>query len=219
MNLDFMYAEKLKAWLLEKGCLFNEYGMPILPNGCFIDQEPTYVGPWHHRSYYPKNCTCLCFFMPDECIYPRIDRVFEEIEKLRQYHSICSLDLSVSKKMTRKLQNFNMLLNALCTAVLAYSGIKILPSLRCGDEITIKLLYPYMQTSMWILGIHGCSKNKELAKYDEYVFRSETVILRPQKLLLYGSPSKDEKSVLDDIGIPYRIYPDFRKLYKKGGKL
>ncbi len=161
----------------------------------------------------------MCFFLPDEKIYPRIDHVFEEIEVLREYQSVCSLDLSVSKKMTRKLQNFNMLMNALYTAVLAYSGIKILPSLRCGDEKTIKLLYPYMKTSMWILGIHGCSKYKDLAWYDEYVFRSETIILRPQRLLLYGTPSKDEKSVLDDIGIPYRSYLDFRKLYKKGGKL
>lgn len=66
------------------------------------------------------------------------------------------------------------------------------------------------------LGLHGC-KGMSFADYDEFIFRCEMIILQPRKLLLYGKPTKAEKEILDDIGIPYRVYPDFQTLYKRGG--
>lgn len=209
----------LKNWLLEHGCEFNEDDFPVLPEGCFATTEPTYLAPWHHRNYYPKDKTSVCFCMPDEYIYPRFEKIFDEIEELKQYHSVCSLDLSVSKNMNHEMQAFNMLLNALYTAVLAYSGIKIIPSLRCGDEDTINLLLPYKGAPIWLLGIHGCSRSMDLSDYDEFILRCELMILWPEKLVLYGLPNKREKEVFEDLGMPYTAYEDFQKLYKSGRKL
>lgn len=131
--------------------------------------------------------------------------------------SVCGMDLSVSKKMNRRTQEFNLYLNTLYTACLAYSGIKIIPSLRCGDETTVSLLYRYRHAPMMLLGVHGCSLDEETAAYDEFILRAEILTINPDMLLLYGTPSLHEKAVLDEIGTPYRIYPDFRALTRKGG--
>lgn len=216
MKIDFMVAEVLKKWLSEHGCCFDVNGFPILPENCYESLEPNYLAPWHHRNFYPKANTSICFCIPDERIYPRFEKVFDEIKELKKYQSICSMDLSVSKNMNREMQNFNMLLNSFYTAVLAYSDIKIIPSLRCGDASTIRFLINHKKAPLWLLGIHGNSRNCDVAAYDEYILRSEFLFLRPKEVLLYGNPSKREKNILDDIEMPYRVYEDFRKFYKNG---
>ncbi len=192
MQIDFVTAEFLKKWLLEHECRFDINGFPIMP----------------------KKNTSICFCIPDGRIYPRFEKVFDEINELKSFQSVCAMDLSVSKNMNREMQNFNMLLNSLYMAVLAYSGIKIIPSLRCGDESTIHFLLNHKGAPLWILGIHGNSQNCDVYAFDEYILRSEFIFIHPKKVLLYGNPSKREKDILDDIEIPYRAYDHFLKLYK-----
>ncbi len=218
-KVDLNLAIKLETWLKDHGCKFASDGFPLIPDDCYCEDEPEYIAPWHHRSYYPKEKTSICFCMPDDLLYPRFAEIFQNIEELRKYHSVCWMDISVSKNMNRETQRFNMLMNALYAAVLAYSGIKVIPSIRCGDEATICFLEKYKSAPLMFLGIHGCSRATDLAGYDEYITRCEFIILYPKRLLLYGKPQKKEIEVLDDIGFSYRIYDDFRKLYKSGRQL
>ena len=215
-NIDLIVAEKLENQLKEKGVVFNEDDFPEYSGDSFSEEEPTFICPWQHRNYYKASETALAFYMPDNLIYPRFEKIDKETEEFKKFKSVVSMDLSVSRNMPLEVQKFNMRMNALYTATLASEGIKIIPSLRCGDERTIDSLLPYKNAPLMALGIHGC-RGMASADYDEFIFRCEMIILQPRKLLLYGKPTEEETELLDDVGIPYRIYPDFRTLYKKGG--
>lgn len=215
-NIDFIVAEKLTDKLKCRGVAFNDDGFPVFSMNSFADEEPSFICPWQHRNYYRPLDTALSFFMPDNLIYPRFEKIADEVDEFGKFKSVISMDLSVSRNMPLEVQKFNMLMNALYTTYLASEGIKIIPSLRCGDEKTIDYLLPYKDAPLVALGLHGC-KGMSFADYDEFIFRCEMIILQPRKLLLYGKPTKAEKEILDDIGIPYRVYPDFQTLYKRGG--
>ncbi len=219
MTLDFKIASQLREWLVSKNVSFDDKGFPIIPKSAYVKVKPKYIAPWHHRKSYYAKITSICFYMPDNYIYPRFEKVFDEITELKEYHSVCGIDLSVSKKMNRNIQRFIIYLNALYNAVLAYSGIKIIPSLRFGDETTSIYLMNYKDSNIFVTGIHGCSKYMALSSYDEYLFRIMMIILNPKKVLLYGKLGKQERNILKNTRINYEEYEDFRRLYKKGTKI
>ena len=68
--------------------------------------------------------------MPDNLIYPRFEKIADEVDEFGKFKSVISMDLSVSRNMPLEVQKFNMLMNALYTTYLASEGIKIIPSLR-----------------------------------------------------------------------------------------
>lgn len=219
MTLDFKLASQLREWLVSKNVSFDEKGFPKIPKNAYAKSKPKYIAPWHHRKSYCARITSICFYMPDNYIYPRFEKVFDELKELGKYHSVCGIDLSVSKKMSRNVQRFIIYLNALYNAVLAYSGIKIIPSLRFGDETTLKYLMNYKHSDIFVAGFHGCSQYMKLSSYDEYLFRIEVLVLNPKEILLYGIPQKKERSILENLRINYKEYEDFRRLYKRGIKI
>lgn len=212
-NISFL-TNKLK----ELGCKFNELGFPIINENQFSCDIPEYIAPYNHKnSYKYKEKTSICFYIDDKSLYPRIENIDLDINEYKNYSSILSLDISVSKNMPYNVQEYNMYQNSLYTAYLAYSGVKVIPSIRCGDENTIQFLSIYKNAPIIAFGIHGCKYTK-LESYDELMFLNTINYLNPEKILFYGRLSKKEKEIVDDLNILYEEYDDFVKLYK-GGKL
>ena len=212
---DYILADQMISYLKDKNIRFDEDDFPILPSSCYAVKEPESIIPWNHRNAAAdKENTALCFFMNDRLLYPRFKTIKEDIEKLKSYSSFISMDISVSRNMPIEVQEFNMRLNALYSAILAMQKEAYIPSLRCGDESTLNHLNRYHNPPFVALGMHGCFHSDD-ADYDSFLLKSKLMMVRPMKVLIYGKPTKKDIEDLLFLDIPYRIYPDFRTSCKE----
>lgn len=213
---DYILYDRMTSYLKDRDVSFDEEGFPILPSSCYSRKEPESIVPWNHRNAAKdKENTALCFFMNDKLLYPRFNTIKEDAEKLISYSSFISMDVTVSRNMPVEVQEFNMRLNALYSAVLALKrdGTYI-PSLRCGGVSTLNHLNRYRNPPFVAFGMHGCFHSDD-TNYDSFLLRSKLMMVWPGKALLYGKPTKRDIEDLNDLGIPYRIYPDFRTSCKE----
>lgn len=200
--------------LRERGVSFTSSGFPIFKKEWLIENKPKAIMPFDRRNEIVSNEkeTSICFFEDDMRLYPRFDKVFEEISILKKYHSVCMMDVSISPLMDIRLQNMNLLLNMLYICVLAVNDIKIIPFFRSGDISTVHILKESFKDSpYWVMGALGTQRNKNSNFYDR-LFRCKCLELNPKCLLIYGTPSKETLDAINDYEILYEVYEDFRTL-------
>ena len=208
-------VERYTAYLKEKGVEFYDNGYPKFKPNWIITTKPKVIAPFNKRQYYwqNKHDISICYFGKDEHLYPRLDKVFEEIEILKDYHSVCMMDISISPLMLDEVQRMNLLLNLLFICVVAVNGIKIIPSIRTGSPETLELLVKSVgHSDYWVMGIIGTQQIRNNAFY-EYLFRTKCMFIMPRHLLCYGQPNKQTINCLEEYGIECKpLYKDFRDL-------
>ena len=216
-------VESYTAYLKEKGVEFWENGFPKFKSNWIITTKPRVIAPFNKRHYYWQNKQdiSICYFGKDEHLYPRLDKVFKEIEILKEYHSVCMMDISISPLMLDEVQRMNLLLNLLFICVVAVNGIKIIPSFRTGSFETLQLLVQSVgHSDYWAMGAVGTQQIRNDAFFD-YLFKTKCMFIMPKHLLCYGQPNKQTIDCLEEYGIEYKpIYKDFRSLsYSSENKL
>lgn len=207
-------VERYTAYLKEHGVEFFEDGFPKFKSEWLITNKPLAIAPFNKKQYYWQNKRdiSICYFGKDEHLYPRLDKVFEEIEMLKEYHSVCMMDVSISPLMLDEVQRMNLLLNLLYICIIAVNNIKIIPSFRTGETETLTLLMKSVGYSKyWVMGTVGTQQVRSNAFY-EYLFRTKCLLIMPKKLLSYGRPNSNTAQCLKDYGIECNIYKDFRAL-------
>ena len=179
----------------------------------FLKDMPELIVPYSNRNdkrVKDKKKTLICNFAPDKRIYPRLMKVFEDIEIYKEYIGVATADVTVTEDMDREWQEVIILLNQLYGAILVVNGIKIVFNTRIGSLDNIKLLKNIPKNVMCISGFLGC---KPIKKYD-YSYLIKILNLLPSKLLIYGKEDQNANKMLDNMGINYRYYIDFHKLSK-----
>ena len=207
-------VECYTAYLKERGVRFYSNGFPKFESKWFITDPPLVIAPFNKRKYYSQNKRdiSICYFEKDEDLYPRFSKVFKEINILREYHSVCMMDISISPLMLDEVQRMNLLLNLLFTAVIAVNGIKIMPSFRTGNFETLNLLVASVGISKyWVMGSVGTQQIRSNLFY-EYLFRAKCLFIMPKTLLSYGRPNNSTTGCLNEYGIECLQYKDFRAL-------
>lgn len=207
-------VECYTAYLKEHNVKFFDDGFPKFKHEWFISDSPKVVAPFNKRQYYLQNKRdiSICYFEKDEHLYPRLDKIFKEIDILKEYHSVCMMDISISPLMLDEVQRMNLLLNLLFICIVAVNGIKIIPSFRTGDFETLVLLKRSVGNSRyWVMGAVGTQMNRSNSFYD-YLFRTKCLFFMPEVLLSYGRPNKNTTQCLKEYGIEYIEYRDFRFL-------
>lgn len=208
-------TEELSTYLRQKGMEFYTDGYPIFKREMFLDEKPAQLIPIQHKKSRlikdPKS-TVLVFFCADKYIYPRVDRLFDEIEDYKRYMAVAGFDITVTADMDIEWQRVIMLLNLLATAVLAINGIKIVMNTRIGSRQTLEVLMRMPRGVIAVSGFRG-GRQKNVAFENEYL--SKILSLLPKCQLIYGSCSKTVLEQLDRMGIDYEVYPDFRELCRE----
>lgn len=207
-------VELYTKYLLEKGVSFYPDGFPIFKQEWFVKTLPLQIAPFNKRQYYKgdKSKISICYFGKDEHLYPRVDKIFNEINVLKEYHSVCMMDISISPLMLDEVQKMNLLINLLFICVVAVNNIKIIPSFRTGDLETLYLLDRSVKNpNYWIMGAVGTQRVRSNSFY-ENLFRCKCMFLCPKTLLIYGKPNIHTLKCLEEYEINYKIYEDFRDL-------
>ena len=215
-NLDQMLAliDEYALFLGDKGVKFNDGGFPLLEHEVFVDEWPESMVPYKYRNcslVTDASQTALCFFAPDAQIYPRLEKLLSEIDSYREYHCVVMPDVTVTSDMEPDWQDLIMLLNQLAMAVLAVSGIKVMPNTRCGSPSSARNLLSIPKGVIWASGSLGCAG---VGGDADASFIAKVLPLQPAGIAIYGKEDPILEAQLDRMGIPMRRYADVHTRYK-----
>ena len=220
MKIDLItYADNLYNYLKNQGIGFNQYGYPIVPKELLLDKTPDDILPYNHRNAAKdKSKALICFYEEDEELYRHLNNLDYVAAECSKFMGVVGFDLSPCIFWDIKQQRFNLLLSQLVTLCIAIKGSKIVPNFRIGKLETVSVLCSYPADSMFCLGSLGCSK--KVSAFNLMQFKTKVLYTRPKNLLYYGKILPPYKEFLNDLGIPYKAYMDFRtKSYlRTGGK-
>ena len=211
-------ASRLYHDLSKNDIQFNAEGYPVFKPEFILWQEPKYILPFNHRNAaLEKSETALCFFMNDKLLYKRLANLENDLALFSGFLGICGFDLSPRMGWDEDLQKFNILLSQMATIWLALHGIKIIPNFRTGCFSTISSLSVYQQKIPMVIGALGCWK-KKVSMNERLFFKIKILKCDPSLILIYGAIEDELIEEIQDSGIPYKEFPDFRTVCRNKEK-
>lgn len=197
------------------GITFDELGFPLIPSECYAKSFPADLIDYpHRRSKHVMNpsSTAICFFMSDSLIYPRFERILQDVSEYRRFAGVVMPDITVTADMDLPWQALIMLFNQLFAAVLAINGIKIIANTRCGSLESSCYLKAIPKGVLCASGSLGCDRLTE--PYD-YTYTAKILQMRPSTLLVYGKRDAIAVEQLRTMGIETISYADSHSRAKK----
>lgn len=208
-------TQRLEKSLRDQGVRFLESGLPKFPEEIIFRGEPGDMLTFSRKSAArDKKRTVLCHFENDEKVYKRLFSLDKDIEIYKKYQGMAGFDLSPRVEWDVKLQNFNILLNRLADVYVGLKGVKILPNFRTGTFETFESLNVYPGNVPFAVGTLGCLRGNQAL--NDLFLRFKAIITRPSALYYYGKISESSERILQEFGIPHRVFKDYRRRYFGG---
>lgn len=200
--------------LLKANGISFEGGLAHLPQDAVYNDIPYCIVPFRYRNDIPvdhKKDALLAFFTADTDLFPRLERIDDDIKILTEYGGMCGFDMSPCIGMLRPRQQMSLLISSIYNCRCALAGIKIVPNARVGDLGTICLVSASIpQCSMIVTGELGC-RQKKLKSYGLYQLGQIIQEHKPEKVLVYGGFSITEASqCAANIHPQFLVYPGRR---------
>lgn len=213
--VDLLELERsYRNYLLSQNVAFDDKGNPIFQASMFLNEWPDTVITYSCRNNAtlvadPKQ-TAICFFTKDSLIYPRLEKVFEELDEYRRFMAVVSMDLTFTSDMEVELQRLIITINQLFTMILAINGIKIILNTRSGSLDSTAAFSNVPKGITVSSGFLGCDRLQE----DNLSYISKMLFLFPSKVLIYGKHDPKAEEQLDRFGFDYRVYADVHRRTK-----
>ena len=213
--VDLLELERsYRKHLLSHNVVFDDKGNPIFQASMFLEEWPETVIPYSCRNNValvtePKK-TAICFFTKDSLIYPRLEKVFEELDEYKRFMAVVSMDLTFTSDMEVELQRLIITINQLFTMILAINGIKIILNTRSGSLDCLSAFSNFPKGISVSSGFLGCDRLQE----DNLSYISKILFLFPSKVFIYGKHDPKAEEQLDRFGFDYRVYADVHRRTK-----
>lgn len=211
----FVMIDELYRYLEDKEMNYDEDGFPVFEPNMFLNEWPELVVPFSQRKnkrVTDRRKTVLCFFDNDKKLYPRLQKLLNEIEEYKLFMGVIGLDVTITYDMDKEWQRAIALLNQLFLAVLAVNGIRIILNTRTAGLSANMVFQNVPQGIMVASGFLGCDK---LEIDSDFSYLEKVLLLLPDKLIIYGKHDIVAEQQLDAMGINYRVYTDFHRLCKE----
>ena len=206
--------------LKEQGITFKR-GIPQLPIEYTYTGTPSAVSTFAYRNDIPETAKAnalLTYFMFEDKLWPRLAKIDDDIEILKEYGGVSGFDLSPSIGMLRPRQRLSILVNAIHACYLGTKGIKILPNYRAGDFGTLCAADYFPDECSFIVGNLGCTNNGFKA-YGEYQLDIVLQKKNPSILFVYGSIFKREAArLIRQHGFEIISFPDRRNRVRNNSR-
>lgn len=176
-----------------------------------MQETPQEILPFSHRNACKeKSKTAVCFFENDKALYRRLLNLKDNLPIYKEYLGACGFDLSPRIGWSVESQKFNITLSQMATVYLALNGVKVIPNFRIGNlEETISSLAVYPPGSPFALGALGCYKRK-ITMGDLLYLKIKLLCTCPSIIYIYGKLEQPVLEMIDDFGVPYKIFSDFK---------
>lgn len=213
--VDLLELERsYRNYLSSQNVVFDDEGNPIFQASMFLDEWPETVIPYSCRNnaalVTDSKKTAICFFTKDSLIYPRLEKVFEELDEYRRFMAVVSMDLTFTSDMEVELQRLILTINQLFTMILAINGIKIILNTRSGSLDCVSAFSNIPKGISVSSGFLGCDRLQE----DNLSYISKMLFLFPGKVFIYGKHDPKAEEQLDRFGFDYRVYADVHRRTK-----
>jgi len=218
-NLLKWCDEKITA-LKDNDIVFAN-GIPQLKEEHIYNDMPEFLSTYAYRNDIrdsEKKQSLLSFYMYEDRLWPRLIKIDDEIEVMKEYAGIVGFDLSLSILMVRPRQRLSILINAIYSCYCGIRGIKVLPNYRPGDFGTIEAAYYFPNNCNFIIGNHGCNRYG----FREYgMYQMEIVLLKksPKVLFVYGAmPQSYIREIINLKKLQIVTIPDRRNRVRNNRK-
>ena len=155
--------------------------------------------------------TVICFFDSDANIYPRLERVLDNLSEYKRFMAVVGMDVTFTGDMDVELQQLIILINHMFTMILAINGIKIMLNTRSGG-LSYSYAFGCVPKGVSVAcGFLGCNKLKE----GDFSFIGKILYLMPSKVCIYGKQDPLAEKQLDQFGFWFRVYKDVHRRTKE----
>lgn len=214
MNI-IQWCDENITFLKSNGISFIGGLAQVPQSAVYVNQNVPYtIVTFGHRNDIPadrKKDSLISFFSPDDGLFPRLERIEDDIQSLKEYGGMCGFDMSPSIGMIRPRQRMSLLISSIYNCRCALAGIKIVPNARTGDLGTMQLVSDSIPCcSVIATGELGC-RQAVLRGYGLYQLAHIIHEHKTEKVLVYGGFSvADAKRCAAGINPRFIVYPDRR---------
>lgn len=213
--IDLMELEcSFRSYLLSQNVEFDDNGFPIFQASMFLEEWPDSIVTYQCRNntafVKEPSKTVICFYTADSRIYPRLEKVFDELDEYRRFMGVVSMDLTVTDDMDPELQQLIISVNQLFTMILAINGIRIIMNTRSGG-LEFSTVFGSIPKGIAVSsGFLGC----RILSEDNLSYIKKIIYLFPLVVLIYGKHDPIAEEQLDRLGFIYKVYPDTHRSSK-----
>ena len=204
LKIEHTYRE----YLISRNVEFNDMGNPLFDESMFITEYPDVIVPYTCRNNKKlvenSEKTAICFFMGDSLLYPRLEKVFKDIDEYRRFMAVVGMDLTFTPDMETELQQLIITINQLFMMILAINGIKIILNTRSGSVEFASVFGNIPKRVVVSSGFLGCDGLQET----NMSYLSKILFLFPSKICIYGKHDHVAEQQLERLGFEYKHYDD-----------
>lgn len=203
-NLDATSTSPLNSWLLNPypkpfirdiyyAYLINgarrtkKEGYPIIEGYMVSDIPPKKITQWDQKSQVKdKGIIGMSFYSQDKYLLGILNQPVKYIEELKNYQVVLGMDASPFDNMPAVVQKSQIFINLSLTYFYGSVGLKVIPNVRVGTEVTYNSLEAYPKNHLISIGTNGFIREKK--NIDIFIEQIKIVVdtLRPTGIIVYG---------------------------------
>jgi len=185
-------------------------GYPIIEKWMVAKSVPEDIFQWDRRYDVDEpGKVAMSFYCNDSGFIPILNNPQKYVEKLKIYQSVIGIDPSPYDNMPLVVQKSQIFNNLAITYYFGKQGIKIIPNLRIGNDLTIGAVDAFPKETLIGIGTNGFIKSMENRK----IFRNQVSvaidIIRPSGILVYGPVMEYIFEMPIKLGIPIYQYDSY----------
>lgn len=175
------------AYLINGARRTKKEGYPIIEGYMVSDKPPKELSQWDQRSQIKdKSVTGISFYSQDKYLLGIINQPIKYIDELKEYQVVIGMDASPYDNMPPVVQKSQIFLNLALTYFYGSIGIKVIPNVRIGTNVTYDSLEAYPKNHLISIGTNGFINEKRNIKIFIEQIKLVVDTLKPSGIIVYG---------------------------------
>ena len=207
------------AYLTKNAKRTNVDEYPIIEEWMVSKEPPSKIIQWDRRRDVenPKDST-ISFYCNDTGFQPILNNPKKYVEKLRVYECVIGIDASPYDNMPLWVQKSQIGLNLAITYYFGKHGIKIIPNVRIGCDLTITSLEAYPMHTLICIGTNGFIKRIDNREVFKKQIKMIVDVLQPSGICVYGIALDELFNYVRLKNIPIYQYDSYTMIENKKDK-
>lgn len=195
----------------------DEY--PVIEEWMVSTKPPSNIVQWdRRRDIKEDNNTTISFYCNDIGFQPILNNPKNYVEKLKKYEMVVGIDASPYDNMPIWVQKSQIGLNLAITYYFGKQGIKVIPNIRIGDDLTVTSLESYPMHTLICIGTNGFVKKLDNRKILQRQINNVVDTLQPTGICVYGPAYDDLFDYVKHKSIPIYQYDSYTMIENKKDK-